>query len=220
MPNNFDLENKVLQELADALEMGGKGNDYQAQSKDRYNNCDRVNFKLKQEQQEVYNCWTAEMIGDSSVKEIRFSQHRGVLHKTRRRSWLEGICPCRWKQFVRRLSSGKPYSHLMIEDGLLFCLLQRPAEESFQWNRCGGCSQFRTISKSLHLNDRKTGRSDGKVILLYIWHRRDGSRSKLATIADPLIRRYHGATSKQPVKIGDHPKTIGTDRRAQVKSQA
>lgn len=49
MPNNFDLENKVLQELADALEMGGKGKDYQAQSKDRYNNCDRVNFKLKQE---------------------------------------------------------------------------------------------------------------------------------------------------------------------------
>lgn len=119
MPNSSDLENKVLQELADALEMGGKGNDYQAQSKDRYNNCDRVNFKLKQEQQEVYNCWTAEMIGNSSVKEIRFSQHRGVLHKTRRRSWLEGICPCRWKQFVRRLSSGKPYSHLMIEDGLL-----------------------------------------------------------------------------------------------------
>lgn len=49
MPNNFDLENKVLQELADALEMGGTGKDYQAQSKDRYNNCDRVNFKLKQE---------------------------------------------------------------------------------------------------------------------------------------------------------------------------
>lgn len=49
MPNSSDLENKVLQELADALEMGGKGNDYQAQSKDRYNNCDRVNFKLKQE---------------------------------------------------------------------------------------------------------------------------------------------------------------------------
>lgn len=49
MPNNFDLEIEVLQELADALEMGGKGNDYQAQSKDRYNNCDRVNFKLKQE---------------------------------------------------------------------------------------------------------------------------------------------------------------------------
>lgn len=49
MPNNFDLENKVLQELADALEMGGKGNDYQAQSKDRYNNCDSVNVKLKQE---------------------------------------------------------------------------------------------------------------------------------------------------------------------------
>lgn len=38
-----------------------------------------------------------------------------------------------------------------------------------------------------------------------------------ATTADPLMRRYHGATSKQPVKIGDHPKTIGTDRRAQVK---
>lgn len=54
MPNSSDLENKVLQELADALEMGGKGKDYQAQSKDRYNNCDRVNFKLKQEQQEVY----------------------------------------------------------------------------------------------------------------------------------------------------------------------
>lgn len=51
MPNSSDLENKVLQELADALEMGGKGKgkDYQAQSKDRYNNCDRVNFKLKQE---------------------------------------------------------------------------------------------------------------------------------------------------------------------------
>lgn len=49
MPNNFDLENKVLQELADALEMGGKGKDYQAQSKDRYNNCDSVNVKLKQE---------------------------------------------------------------------------------------------------------------------------------------------------------------------------
>lgn len=49
MTNSSDLENKVLQELDDALEMGGKGKDYQAQSKDRYNNCDRVNFKLKQE---------------------------------------------------------------------------------------------------------------------------------------------------------------------------
>lgn len=49
MTNSSDLENKVLQEFADTLEMGGKGNDYQAQSKDRYNNCDRVNFKLKQE---------------------------------------------------------------------------------------------------------------------------------------------------------------------------
>lgn len=49
MPSSSDLENKVLQELADALEMGGKGNDYQAQSKDRYNNCDSVNVKLKQE---------------------------------------------------------------------------------------------------------------------------------------------------------------------------
>lgn len=49
MTNSSDLENKVLQEFADALEMGGKGNDYQAQSKDRYNNCDSVNVKLKQE---------------------------------------------------------------------------------------------------------------------------------------------------------------------------
>lgn len=72
----------------------------------------------------------------------------------------------------------------------------------------------------MHMSDKKDGRSDGKVILLYIWHRRDGSKSKLATTADPLIRRYHGATSKQPVRIGDHPKTIGTDRRTQVKSQA
>lgn len=35
MTNSSDLENKVLQELADALEVGGKGKDYQAQSKDR-----------------------------------------------------------------------------------------------------------------------------------------------------------------------------------------
>ena len=43
---------------------------------------------------------------------------------------------------------------------------------------------------------------------------RDLSMSGLATSADPPIEGCHGLWSKNPVKVGDHLKTIRTDGRA------